>query len=298
MKPPGIKSQINSPGRNDPAVSALIGVITIIVLVLIMTGGISVVFISLIGGVPLQKNAYIVAEAKYNTQYGYPLVSLFNRAGDTGLLSGSGSGYPIAVQISAAGESITASPDPGNLKWAPGTSLFIIRTDTGYTITDNPDGINITPLAFPGSEITVTVIDTAGNVIIYSQKVKTENSGNFTSSTTTSTSTINATPTSTTTTTAPTATATISTNKIMIIWSPATHGYASLSPPEPLVNSKQINIPTGSSQTIYFVPDERRAVLTIKLDGTTVYSGSSTGSTIQYTISDVAEDHILRATFG
>ncbi|ADN35659.1 hypothetical protein Mpet_0891 [Methanolacinia petrolearia DSM 11571] len=297
MKSPGIKSQINSPELNDLAVSALTGVIIIIILVLIMTSVISLVFFSLIGGVPLQKNAYIVAEAKYSTKYGYPLVSLFNKAGDTGLFSGSGSGYPIEIQISAAGEIKTASPDTENLKWTPGTSLFIMRTDAGYTITDNPDGTNKTPLAFPGNEITVAVIDTANNILIFSQKVKTDSFGNFTTSTTTTTPTINATPTSTTTPTA-TATATISTNKIKILWSPATYGYASLSPPEPLVNSKQINIPTGSSQTVYFVPDDGRAVLTIKLDGAIVYSGSSTGSTIQYTVSDVAEDHILRATFG
>lgn len=283
MKSPGIKSQINSPEQNDPAVSALIGVIIIIILVLIMAGVLSVLFFSIMGGVPLQKNAYIVAEAKYNTQYGYPLVSLFNHAGDTGLLSGSGSGYPISVRISAGGEILTASPDPENLKWAPGTYLYIIRTDTGYTITDNPNGINKTPLAFPGSEITVTVIDNANNVVIYSQNLKTESFGNFTTLTATAT---------------PTAAATISTQKIMIVWSPATYGYASQSPPEPLANSKQINIPTGSSQTIYFVPDAGRAIMTIRLDGTIVYSGSSIGSTIPYTISDVAEDHILRATFG
>lgn len=294
MKPPGITSQINQAGLNDSAVSALIGVILIVALVLILTAVISVVFLGFISGVPLQKTAYIAAEAKYNTQYGYPLVSLYNKAGDTGLLSGTGSGYPITVLISTTDGSANATPDPENLKWAPGTFLFIIRTDTGYTITDDPDRITGTPLAFPGNDITVTIIDTVENVLIYNKKITAGNSGNVTT-TTTSTVTITTTPTPTATVTP---TPTVSTNKIMIIWSPATYGYASLSPPEPLTNSRAITVPTGSSKTIYFIPNAGKAVLTIKLDGTTVYSGSSTGSTIEYTILNVVEDRILRATFG
>ncbi|WFN37895.1 type IV pilin N-terminal domain-containing protein [Methanomicrobium antiquum] len=286
-----LKSPVQVTDKNDSAVSALIGVILLVALVVIMTAVISVFFFGLIGDMH-QKTAYVVAEAKYNTQYGYPLITLSNRAGDTGLLSGSGDGYPIAVQITTPGGSVTASPYPVGLKWAPGTYLFIIRTDAGYTVTDDPNKINGTPMAFLGNEITVNIIDTVSDVLIYSQKI-TMSSVNNTTSIYTSTATVTSTPTATAT-----ATATISTKKLMIIWSPASDGYASLSPPDPLENSRGINIPTGSSKTIYFMPDAGKAVVTIKLDGATVYSGSSVGATIEYTILNISEDHILRATFG
>ena len=123
MKPPILKFPVQVTDKNDSAVSALIGVILLVALVVIMTAVISVFFFGLIGDLP-QKTAYVAAEAKYNTQYGYPLITLSNRAGDTGLLSGSGDGYPIAVQITTPVGSVTASPYPVGLKWAPGTYLF------------------------------------------------------------------------------------------------------------------------------------------------------------------------------
>jgi hypothetical protein len=83
-----------------------------------------------------------------------------------------------------------------------------------------------------------------------------------------------------------------------VIWTPGTSGYASISPPAALTNSQEIRIPRGSSKTIYFVPNAGKAVLTISLDGTTVYSGTSVGTTISYTVTNVVEDRTLTAKFS
>jgi hypothetical protein len=56
---------------------------------------------------------------------------------------------------------------------------------------------------------------------------------------------------------------------------------------------------TGSSQIVYFVPAvANKAVKTITLDGVTVYTGSSKGATISYTLTNVVSAHTLAATFG
>lgn len=114
---------------------------------------------------------------------------------------------------------------------------------------------------------------------------------------TTATPTATATPTRTTTAAAA-ATESSLTRTITVIWTPGTSGYASISPPAALTNSQEIRIPRGSSKTIYFVPNAGKAVLTISLDGTTVYSGTSVGTTISYTVTNVVEDRTLTAKFS
>jgi hypothetical protein len=109
------------------------------------------------------------------------------------------------------------------------------------------------------------------------------------------TATANATLTATP---APTATTATGTRTITVIWSPSAYGYGSISPPTALANSAEVLIPRGSSKTIYYVPAAGRKVLTIKLDGTTVYTGSSVGVTVPYTVTNVLEDRTLIATFG
>jgi hypothetical protein len=111
------------------------------------------------------------------------------------------------------------------------------------------------------------------------------------------TATVTATPTTTATATS-IATESSETKTITVSWSPKASGYGSQSPPVRLTNSQEIRVPMGSSKTLYFVPNSDKAVLTIKLDGTTVYSGSSVGSTISYTISNIVEDRTLTATFS
>ena len=238
-----------------------------------------------------------------------------------------------------------ARPDPVDLAWAPGSTLYITRTSTGYSVTNAVAQIPASPLAFPGNDVTVSVIDSSNNLLVYSKKLTIAgSSGNMTPAltqnvtlsptatgivtatptltqnvtlsppvTATAIPTVTVTPTPTATATAiptvtvtstptataiPTATAPIATRTITVIWSPGGYGFGSLSPPTPLTNSQEVRIPRGSSKTIYFVPNANRAVLTIKLDGATVYTGSSIGSIISYPVSNVVEDRTLTATFG
>jgi hypothetical protein len=169
MKRPSIPRHQSSPLQNDAAVSTIIGVILMVFLVVVLTAVVASVIFGLVG--PIQKSAYIAVDAQYTTQNGYPLVTLRNLQGDTGHLSGSGRGYPLAILISSGGSSGTATPDPAGLVWAPGTTLLITRTSTGYNVTDDLTRIQGTPLGFPGNEITVSVIDTTQNILVYSRTI-------------------------------------------------------------------------------------------------------------------------------
>jgi hypothetical protein len=69
-------------------------------------------------------------------------------------------------------------------------------------------------------------------------------------------------------------------------------------PSTTLTNPQTVTVLTGSSPTFSFVPNNNKYVQTISLDGSTVYSGSSVGTSISYTISTIMADHTLAATFG
>jgi len=121
------------------------------------------------------------------------------------------------------------------------------------------------------------------------------------------TATVTPTPTATATATAtststPTATATPAATTITVSWSPGGTGIGcgSISPPTCLTsNPAAVNVATGGSQIFYFAPAvANKAVKTITLDGVTVYTGSSKGTTVSYTLTNVVSAHTLAATFG
>jgi hypothetical protein len=155
--------------HNDTAVSTLIGVIVMVNLVVLLTVILSAF---LVGSLP-QKTAYFVADAQYSIQNGYPVVTLVHRAGDTGYLSGPGTGHSLAILVTSGGSTITAVPDPAGLRWSPGTTLFITRSGSGYTVTSDPARIQGTPQAFPGRDVTVSVLDTGGNILVYQKTLTT-----------------------------------------------------------------------------------------------------------------------------
>jgi FlaG/FlaF family flagellin (archaellin) len=332
MKQHRISPPVSPAMKNDTAVSALIGVITMVALVVILTAIISIFLFSFT--VPVQKSVYFAADAQYSTQQGYPLVTLFHRGGDPVFLASSGNGSVFGIQISSGSSSGIATPDPAGLVWKPGMALFITRSGTGYNVTNDLTRISGPSQVFPGNEITVSVIDKNNDLLVYSKKLTIAGSyGNVTPTltqnvtlsptatanitatatattnvtanvTATATATVTATATATANVTAtatatptPTATAPVSTRTVTVKWSPSGYGYGSESPPVAMPNGKEILVTRGSSKTIYFVPTASRAVLNIKLDGTTVYTGSSTGSTISYTITNIVEDRTIIATF-
>jgi hypothetical protein len=69
-------------------------------------------------------------------------------------------------------------------------------------------------------------------------------------------------------------------------------------PSTTLSNPQTVTALTGSSPSFSFVPKNNKYVQIIRLDGSTVYSGSSVGTSITYTISNIMADHTLVATFG
>lgn len=156
--------------QKNPAVSALIGVILMIALTVVLAAIISAVLFGLISSTS-HKSAYIVADAQYTLATGYPSVMLSHLQGDSGHLSGSGAGYPLSIRITSGGSSGTVIPDPAGLIWSPGIRLFIVKTGTGYIVTADPARITGTLQAFPGSEVQVSVIDIANNILVFEKTV-------------------------------------------------------------------------------------------------------------------------------
>jgi len=183
----------------------------------------------------------------------------------------------------------SGTPTPTTTTTAPATATAT-PTPT-ITATPTPPPVNTTTPA-PTATATATPTNTTTPT-----PTATATPTPTATATATPTATATATPTATATA-VPLATTPVATKTITVIWSPTTAGYGSESPPVKLTNSQEIRVPRGSSKTIYFVPNAAKSVLTIKLDGTTVYSGSSVGSTISYTVSNVVEDRTLTATFG
>lgn len=152
--------------QNDAAVSTLTGVIVMVTLVVLLTVILSAFMVVVLP----QKTAYIIADAQYSTRGGYPVITLFHRAGDTGHVGGSGEGYSLVVQVSAQGNTNTAVPLPASLRWSPGTTIYITRSGSGYIVTGDPARIPGTPLAFPGGGFTVSVIDTGTNGLVFEKR--------------------------------------------------------------------------------------------------------------------------------
>ena len=93
---------LSVPGKvkKNPAVSTVFGILLVIALTVALAAIISVVSLGLLSGYS-PKSAYIVAEVHYSDADGYPVVFLRHIQGDAGYLSGSGAGYPLAIQVSS-----------------------------------------------------------------------------------------------------------------------------------------------------------------------------------------------------
>ena len=291
-------------GFSDDAVSEVVAEILIIFLVLSMGAVVGAMLFGVMPSIP--KTAYLVTEGSYKTMPTYCAIAIHHREGDTLSFSPTPlSSYPAEIRVDTQAGSFLAVPDRSAALFEPGDTIYVYNTGTGYNITKELNGVTAVPL--PSGTTSIKIIDSTANLLIVTWP-PTKNEVSPTSTTTgTPTPTATATPTATTTTTVtatvtatPTLTETESsdTMTITVIWSPEASGYCSESPPVRLINSQEIRVPKGSSKTLYFVPNSNKAVLTIKLDGTTVYSGSSVGSTISYTVSSIVEDRTLTATFS
>jgi hypothetical protein len=59
-----------------------------------------------------------------------------------------------------------------------------------------------------------------------------------------------------------------------------------------------VTVVSGSSKTFSFVPNSNKLVKSVKLDGVTVYTGSSKGVTVTYTVNTVVAPHTIVAVFA
>ncbi len=321
-------------GSSDDAVSEVVAEILIIFLVLALGAIVGAMLFGVMPSIP--KTAYLATEGSYKTMPTYSAIAIKHRAGDALSFSPTSlSSYPSEVYVDTTAGSFLAVPDRSAALFQPGDTIYVYNTATGYHITKDLTGVTAVPL--PSGATSVKIIDSNANLIIVTwpptrNEVSPTSTATITltpTATATATATINvtatptatatptntaipaptatATPTATTTTNVtasvtatptPTATESSDTKTITVIWSPKASGYGSESPPVRLTNSQEIRVPKGSSKTLYFVPNSDKTVLTIKLDGKTVYSGASVGSTISYTVSKIVEDRTLTATFS
>jgi hypothetical protein len=119
-----------------------------------------------------------------------------------------------------------------------------------------------------------------------------------TSTTTTVLPTTTATTTTTTvipTTTVTTTATTPSTHIITVSWSP--WGLGTVTPPGGQQGGT-VTVVHGASQTFTATPNSNKAVLSIAVDGVTVYTGSKVGTAVTYTISNIVASHTLTVSFG
>jgi hypothetical protein len=250
-----------------------------------------VVMMLVFGVIPtIQKTAYIVPLSGTKDVAGKTVITVFDRGGEPVYFNATPlASYKAAIYVDTSAGSFAAVPAPGVNVLKPGDLVYLYYTGSGFIIASNLTGASITTL--PAGQVTVRIVDSNSNVLI-SREVVVKGTGTVTPS-----PTITANVTTVTTTPIPTATAT-STRTVTVIWSPNGLGYGSISPPAQLANSAEVKVPRGSSKTFYFVPNVNKAVQTITLEGTQVYSGSSVGATISYTVSNIAEDRTLMARFG
>lgn len=272
-------------GRED-GVSEVVDETLIIVVVVVLA---AVIGIMVFGVLPsIHKTAYIVPQYGIKDVSGKSVITLFDRGGDPVYFNVTPlANYKATIFVDTSAGTFAATPAPGLNALNPGDLVYIYYTGSRFILTNNLAGISITTL--PAGQVTVRMVDATSGTLI-SQEIVVKGA-------VTTTPTVNVTVNATATAT-PTATASISTRTVTVRWSPNGLGYGSQSLPVQLTNGKEVKVPRGSSQTFYFVPNVNKAVLTITLDGTRVYTGSSVGSTISYTITNIVEDRTLIATFG
>jgi len=203
-----------------------------------------------------------------------------------------------AWDLQPAGTPAPTTTATGTITTTATATLTATATATPTNTTTPTPTATVTPAPTATATATVTPTPTA-------TATATPTPTATATATPTPTATATATPTPTATATAtPTPTATVppGTTAITVSWSPggAGIGCGSVSPPTCLAgNPAAVNVAMGSSQIVYFVPAvANKAVKTITLDGVTVYTGSSKGTTISYTLTNVVSAHTLAATFG
>ena len=261
----------------DDAFSEVTAEILIVGLVFILGIIIAVMVFGIMPTIP--KTAYVLLDGSYKTMPGYSAIAIHHRGGDALNFSDSRiSSFPAEIYVDTPAGSFKAVPDTTAALFQSGDTIYIYNSGNGYRITKNLTGVAATPL--PSANTKVRVIDSTARILIYTWP-----SGTMAVTTTATTVT--------TTTTSPG-------NIISVSWAPSGLGYGSISPPAALANPAGVPFTPGSTITFSFVPKAQanKAVLSITLDGAVVYTGSAKNQTINYTLTNITQYHMLNATFG
>jgi len=293
----------NTMHKNGDAVSEVTAEILMIGLVTILG---AVVLVMVFGVMPLiPKTSYLATDISLTEMPGYSAIAIHHRGGDP-LNFTRAAGVPGAALITIITPAGTypVVPDAGFLVFEPGDTVYVYHTGTGYHLVADLSGVTAVPL--PATGLRLTIVDLTSGLLITKWDLLPAGIPVTSSATTATTTTTPATTTTTTTTAtataSPTATAVTTTPapgySVRVSWSPPGLGYISISPPTPLANPGTVSVASGQSQTFSFVPIKKKAVSTIVVDGTTVYSGSTVNVTVTYALTNVAAPHTIAATFG
>nr|WP_320162047.1 hypothetical protein [uncultured Methanoregula sp.] len=274
--------------RSETGLSEVLDEILMVALVV----GIAIVIIVMFMGVipNVQRSAYLVPAYSIANSSGHQSIAVFHRNGDEVSFSNNPpSPYVAIFYIDTPSGSNLVAFDPAITPFRPGDTVYIYYTGTGFAVTDDPSATLQNTLPF--STFTVRMVDATTHSLISQYEFSPSQGTTTTTPTATATSTSTISPT-------PTASPTPLPYSVTISWTPNGLGDASLSPPSTLTNPQTVGVTAGSSLTVSFVPKSNKSVKTITLDGGTVYSGSTTGATISYTVTNILGPHTLAATFG
>jgi len=303
--------------HRERALSEIVGEILIIGLVVALA--IVIIMIAMSGLPFISKSPYLATKVSLKNLPGYSAIALYHQGGESVEFTDSGKApYLVRVTVGTPSGSFPVAVENPGLTFGPGDTVYIYYNGTGYSLVSSLYGITGQPL--PSADIRVNLVDTGSSLLIQQSGVlqpgsvtpvatpvettsvtTTATTAQTTTMTTTSTMTTSTTPPPVTTSTSPTATSTtmpVITYSIRVSWSPAGLGYVSVSLPVHLTNPATVTVNAGSSATFAFVPNANKAVKTIRLGGMTVYSGSSQGATVTYTVNNVRASTTLTATFG
>jgi hypothetical protein len=269
--------------RTDTGISEVASETLIIAMIVVLT----VIIVMLVFGlIPLtEKTAYLVPQFSITNVSGKTVITIFDRGGDPVYFNGSSlAKYKAELYVDTQAGSFRAVPSPTLTVFRPGDTVYAYYTGSGFILTNTLSGASF--ISLPAGKIAVRFIDATSGVLIAKEDLV------MTAVTPTATA---KTTTITTTTTTTTTTVTPSSHTITVSWFP--WGLGSVSPPGG-TKGGTVTVVHGNSQTFTATPDSNKAVLSITLDGAAVYTGSSTGIPISYTINNVVDDHTVAASFG
>lgn len=233
--------------------------------------------------VPLHRTAYVMPEFRMIGSSGNLSIAVLHGAGDEVYLSNiTPVTHRVAFLVDTPSGSFTAVPDASAAAFGPGDTLYLYYTGTGFAATKDP--ASAAGHAFPFSRVTVRLIDPVADILIFKTDLSPPLSEGATG-TASPTPTVTATPTPVL-------------PGVTVSWSPSGLGSAAVSPGGTLTNPATVSVASGSSLTFTFTPQRHKAVLSLTLDGATVYTGTQVNTTISYTVANITTGHTLAAKFG